>query len=163
MRVKISDLKKFGAQGQDVEFEGQMTFDDLSVADPVRIQVHLAQAGDRIQVKGTVATGIVRACSRCACEFVAPITTPVEEYFIPAGSPEAQFQEELCAEEMNVFTYDENYIELGEVIRQNLIAAIPMRSLCREDCKGICPGCGQDLNLGPCRCEPGSVQPGWSA
>lgn len=152
MRINIKDLRDLGPRGQDVELVGPMSFDDLPVCDPVKIKLHLAQAGDRVRLLGTVSSALVRTCSRCDSEFVAPLEAGIEEYFIPAHSPEARFNQALSAEEMNVFTYEDNHIDLVEVIRQNLISAIPMRPLCKEDCKGLCPFCGQDLNLKDCGC-----------
>jgi uncharacterized protein len=65
------------------------------------------------------------------------------------GLPMPPFDEE------EIFPIDEHHlVDLTEAIRQNVLLALPMVTLCREDCKGLCPQCGHDLNLGPCECQP---------
>ena len=66
-------------------------------------------------------------------------------------------------EEPDSFTIDEYYIlDLTEAVRQYALMVIPMKPLCREDCAGLCPGCGSNLNQGPCGCPPVEADPRWS-
>jgi DUF177 domain-containing protein len=58
-------------------------------------------------------------------------------------------------EEDDVFPIDEHHqVDLTEALRQSILLTVPMVSLCKEDCAGLCPQCGHDLNLGPCQCQP---------
>ena len=66
----------------------------------------------------------------------------------------AEEQHELQAEDLNIAVFDGEGIELDDLVREELLLALPVNVLCREDCKGLCPQCGQDLNLGSCECEP---------
>jgi len=90
------------------------------------------------------------------------MTVKVEEEYFPtvdvvSGAPLA------LPEEPGVFTISEQHIlDLTEAIRQNAIVAIPMKPLCREDCAGICPKCGKDLNQGECGCPTEEVDPRWA-
>ncbi|GAC1447213.1 MAG: hypothetical protein PVSMB4_01990 [Ktedonobacterales bacterium] len=64
-----------------------------------------------------------------------------------------------AAEDELVFPIDQNHLlDLREAIRQNLLLALPMRTICREECAGLCPQCGHNLNAGPCGCEPEVVE-----
>jgi uncharacterized protein len=61
------------------------------------------------------------------------------------------------------FTIDEHHIlDLTEAIRQYIVTAMPMKSLCREDCAGLCPTCGKDLNQGKCGCKQEELDPRWA-
>jgi uncharacterized protein len=55
--------------------------------------------------------------------------------------------------------FDGRTIDLDPILREQVLLALPMNVVCREDCKGLCPSCGKDLNEGPCRCEPRAVDP----
>ena len=55
---------------------------------------------------------------------------------------------------MVVGYYDGDRLDLGEVVREQVLLALPLKPLCREDCRGLCPRCGQNRNLGPCGCPP---------
>ena len=59
--------------------------------------------------------------------------------------------------------FEGDEIDLGELFREQILLAIPMTPLCREECKGLCPVCGADLNAGECSCERGEIDPRWSA
>jgi uncharacterized protein len=66
-------------------------------------------------------------------------------------------------EEASTFTIDEHHIlDLTEAVHQYAVIALPMKALCDEDCAGLCPSCGRDLNQGPCDCPPQEVDARWS-
>jgi uncharacterized protein len=69
-------------------------------------------------------------------------------------------EEYLSEAEEGAFTIDENQeIDLSEAVRQYMLLALPMKPLCREECAGLCPSCGHNLNLGPCGCPPSDIDP----
>jgi len=59
--------------------------------------------------------------------------------------------------------YEGDAVDLDELVREQILLALPSRRLCREECKGLCPTCGADLNAGRCACEQREVDPRWSA
>jgi uncharacterized protein len=65
----------------------------------------------------------------------------------------------MDAEEVDVVSFDEPVLPLAEIAREQVLMAIPMKPLCREDCRGLCPVCGTDWNAGDCRCEKSPVDP----
>ena len=115
-----------------------------------------------ILAKGTLYTELETACSRCLGLFSCPLTLNIEEEYFPtidivtgASLP--------SPEEPGCFTIDEhNTLDLTETIRQYALLATPMKPLCREDCAGLCPSCGHNLNDGPCNCLPQPADPRWS-
>jgi uncharacterized protein len=72
-------------------------------------------------------------------------------------------EKELAREELDVLFYDEPVVPLAPIAEERLQMALPMKPLCRPDCRGLCAGCGKDLNLGPCACEREDVDPRWEA
>ena len=77
----------------------------------------------------------------------------------PADAPEVEVDEE----DMDVYSYQGEEVDLEPLLREQVILAVPFAPLCREDCKGLCPVCGIDLNTGTCTCDRTPIDPRWSA
>jgi uncharacterized protein len=116
-----------------------------------------------ILVKGKLRTEVELTCSRCLGRYTTPLTMQLEDEYIPtvdvlSGAPLP------APDEPTPFTIDEHHsIDLGEAVRQYSLLAVPMKPLCREDCRGICAGCGKNLNEGPCACPQREMDPRWAA
>lgn len=110
--------------------------------------VTLTRTDRGILVEGVLNTEVELTCSRCLEFFRCPLTLKItEEYFptvdVVSGTPL------LLPDELGCFTIDENHeLDLTEAVHQYALLAVPMKPLCRQDCAGLCPVCGQDLNLG---------------
>jgi uncharacterized protein len=76
----------------------------------------------------------------------------------PAGE-----EQELERKDLDVLFYDEPVVRLAPIAEERVQMALPMKPLCRPDCRGLCPGCGKDLNLGPCACAREGIDPRWEA
>ncbi|MFC2024991.1 DUF177 domain-containing protein [Chloroflexota bacterium] len=125
-------------------------------------EVGLTRTDRSILVKGTLYTETELTCSRCLNLFNCPLTLNIEEEYFPTtevatGAPLPLPDEPGC------FTIDEhNILDLTEAIRQYALLVIPMKPLCHEDCAGLCPTCGCNLNQAPCNCPPRPADPRWS-
>ncbi len=124
--------------------------------------VRLTRTPRSILVEGRLNTETELTCSRCLGLFTYPLLINIEDEYLPtvdvvSGLPLPP------PEEPGAFTIDSHHIlDLTEAIRQYSILAIPMKPICREDCAGLCPHCGHNLNQGACNC-PAPVDPRWSA
>ena len=111
---------------------------------------------------GTFKGYLTVACSRCVgpvklvldetlrVTFMPPGEMPEEEEGAEAGSEEGP---EVRSEDLDVFPYDGEKIDLEPLFREQFVLAVPYAPLCMETCKGLCPQCGTDLNTGTCTCE----------
>ena len=118
----------------------------------VQGEVRLMRTDRGILVKGTLHTAAEVTCSRCLTLFSCPLVLDIEEEYFPVTDVVSGALLPL-PEEPGPFTIDEHHVlDLTEAIRQYVLLAIPMKPLCREDCSGLCPGCGQNLNQGPYNC-----------
>lgn len=97
---------------------------------------------DKLTVDFTVSADVVFRCDRCLEPVEKHFDVKVAEMFMPADE----------AEEAYEFVYDKNIIDISELIRERFLLALPMSVLCRDDCKGLCPQCGSNLNKGKCEC-----------
>jgi uncharacterized protein len=128
---------------------------------PVRGEVELLRTDRSILVKGTMQTELSITCSRCLVSFTCPLTLHLEEEYFPtvdvitgAALP--------VQDGVDRFTINaQHMLDLSEAIRQSAVVATPMKPVCSEDCAGLCPTCGGNLNLEQCDCPSQSVDPRW--
>ena len=141
-------------QVNDFHEEDFQAGDDLKVVGPLDGHVRMRRTNQGLLVDGQVDLTLQLECDRCLKTFEQPMHVTFEEQFYPtvdvvSGLPLAPFDAE------EIFPIDAHHeLDLTEAIRQNVLTALPMVTLCQEDCKGLCPQCGHDLNLGPCDCKP---------
>ena len=120
----------------------------------VQGEVRLIRTNRGILAKGRLCTEVEVTCSRCLSLFSCPLSVDIEEEYFPTTDVVSGTSLSL-PEEPGCFIIDEHHIlDLTEAICQYVMLAIPMKPLCREDCAGLCPICGHDLNQGPCGCLP---------
>ncbi len=118
-----------------------------------------------IRIRGRVQVEMESICDRC----LEPIHYPVDSTFDLNYRPVIIEGEDLPREaainagETEISFYEGNGIELAEVLREYILLSLPMRRVCRDDCKGICQDCGQNRNLGDCHCEGKPVDSRWAA
>jgi len=128
----------------------------------VQGELRLIRTDRSILAKGTLYTEVEATCSRCLSLFSCPLALNIEEEYFPtvdvvSGAWLAVPDEPGC------FTIDEHHtLDLTEAICQYALLAIPMKPLCGQDCAGLCPNCGHNLNYGPCDCPPLGMDPRWS-
>jgi uncharacterized protein len=128
--------------------------DDLKVAGPLKGHVRMRRTNQGLLVDGWVDMRLALTCTRCLKNFEQPVHVTFEEQFYPTvdvltGMPLPAFDED------EIFPIDDHHLlDLTEAVRQNTLLALPMVTVCQEDCKGLCDQCGKDLNLGLCDCEP---------
>ena len=142
------------SQVNDFHEEDFQVGDDIQAVGPLDGHVRMRRTNQGLLVDGWVDLTLQLECNRCLKVFEQPMHITFEEQFYPTvdvvtGLPLPPFDEE------EIFPIDSHHeLDLTEAIRQNTLTALPMVTLCQEDCKGLCSQCGHDLNLGPCECKP---------
>ncbi len=150
--------------GQVIQVEETMNMAEVSLGgeivsfkEPCQIHGSISNVGgDILRFEGTVNTLIGMHCARCNKPVDYPLHVDISQRFAKRNS-----EEELAEEEAEPIVNDR--IDLEEVIFHEIHLSIPMKVLCREDCKGLCPKCGQDWNEGTCHCETKETDPRWDA
>jgi len=111
-----------------------------------------------VHFRGRLQAQLGLHCGRCLEAFVKELDEDLDLFFMPRGAqPDADEEEqevELSDRDMVVAYYDHDRIDLGEMVREQMHLALPLRRLCREDCRGLCPSCGVNRNTGSCDCQP---------
>jgi uncharacterized protein len=146
----------------DFREDDEVALDDLKVVGPIAGHARMRRTNQGLLIDGWVDLTLELTCTRCLKDFEQPMHVTFAEQFYPTidivtGAPMPAFDEE------EIFPIDDHHqVDLTEAVRQNVLIALPMVTICREDCKGLCAQCGKDLNLGPCDCKP-EADTRWSA
>lgn len=124
--------------------------------------INLMRTDRGLLVKGTLNTEVKATCCRCLSVFNCPILLNIEEEYFPTTDV-ITGSSIPTPDEPGSFTIDgHNILDLKEAIRQYTLMAIPMKPLCREDCAGLCPSCGCNLNQVKCDCSSRTIDPRWT-
>lgn len=132
-----------------------------AVLDPVELDLHLDSVIDGILVRGAIGFHLQLQCARCLKAQESEHEVAVAELFL---DPTKKIEEDDDDEDGYELIDDAHALDLSVMVRDALIIDLPMRTLCREDCQGLCPTCGADRNLGDCghRAQP-QMDPRWAA
>jgi len=125
-------------------------------------EIKLMRTDRSVLARAILDTKVELTCSRCLNIFGYPLMLNVEEEYFPTTDMVTGASLPL-PDETGGFTIDgNNILDLTEAIRQYALVAIPMKPLCNENCAGLCPTCGRNLNQLPCDCPAEPVDPRWS-
>lgn len=126
---------------------------EAQLAGPVTGQVRMHRTNQGIFVDGEALVPVELECTRCLKRFTTTVDVPLREQFYPTIEVNTGVSVPPPENDELSYPIDHNHLlDLREAIRQNLVLALPMRTLCSEECAGLCPTCGKDLNDGPCAC-----------
>lgn len=158
MYIYLPELKARPGKAVDYRFEENLyeRFDDFSQGETLSLQLSASCSGDKVLVSGSFEASTTAVCSRCLEPFNHIFKTEFTEAFtVTKGYGPEETKDALAFETANSLTVAGDYLYLDEYIRQLVILAQEYRPLCSPDCKGICAGCGADLNNSLCRCNKG--------
>jgi uncharacterized protein len=130
---------------------------EMALPDGVDYDIVLTNTGDGILATGIVKAKAVGACDRCLEDAVLDIASEVDEYFLFEAPAEDELGEDEDVADFTLVGPDRT-IDLGEAIHAALIMETPFVLLCKDDCKGICPHCGANLNEEACDCAEKKAQ-----
>jgi uncharacterized protein len=131
-------------------FEGPS--DDYVVAGPVRIGADIHRDNDRFQVTGRVQAPLDLTCSRCLETFRQDVDTPFDLSYVPHAENTGEGEIAIEEDDLSTAFYRDEQIDLAQLVREQCYLALPMKPLCSESCKGLCPACGTNWNTSTCTC-----------
>jgi uncharacterized protein len=150
--VADSGLNGSPANGAAVEEPGADTA-DYTVLGDVHFDGTVRKDEPRFILSGRLQARLQLICGRCLEPFTLPVDTQVDLTYVPHPAVAADDEVELSQDDLTTAFYRDLTLDLGEMVREQFYLALPMRPLCREDCKGLCPQCGTNLNQGTCACD----------
>jgi uncharacterized protein len=150
---------KFELSPDEIDFED----DEIALKSNVKVSANLEKHIVQTNVEGEISTGIEIDCNRCLTKVENDLKIPFSAAFVTPENYSKQSEKELGEEELEVSVIENEEIDLAQLVREQILLAIPAQFLCREDCKGLCPVCGANKNLIDCKCRLDEIDPRWSA
>jgi len=123
------------------------------VVEPAVLAFDIEKDGARFRLAGSLRTALQLACSRCLESFTMPVNAAFDLRYQPRTSNAGEGEREIQEDDLSTAYYDDESIDLGQLMREQCYLAVPMKPLCREECLGLCPVCGTNLNRGACSCR----------
>ncbi|MBI5075016.1 MAG: DUF177 domain-containing protein [Nitrospirae bacterium] len=155
MKIVIPDIPE---EGLTVELEETFSIDGCTVSSPVKAQLAVNRTANEVMITGNLSVELEMPCSRCLKDLRQAQDLPVSVVYHPAEEIGSD-KHGLHDDEMDMGFYTGEELDLQELIREQVLLSIQMKPLCTEDCKGICPKCGIDLNTGTCTCVQKEIDP----
>lgn len=116
-----------------------------------------------IRLKGNLETTLEVACARCLDPVVVPVKRRFDLLYRPLGTDAGHEELSVTDAEAEIGYYQGGGLLLEDTLREQVLLAVPLKTVCSEDCRGICPKCGKNLNEGACACEDQEEDPRWAA
>jgi DUF177 domain-containing protein len=165
MRIELENLE--GGKGDFARVyrpeELNPVDERIRLIEPAAVKGRVRLAGNEVFVNGHVDTRAQVDCDRCLQPVVLPVSADFALEYITGPQYEASAAAELTEAELSVSVFDGEAIDVDEIVKEQILLAVPTRTLCREECKGICPECGIDRNTGECKCVANDIDPRWAA
>jgi uncharacterized protein len=116
-----------------------------------------------IRIKGRLATRLETNCARCLEPLTQDVKREFDLLYRPQGADAGRDEMSVTDAEAEIGYYVGDGVLLDDVIREQILLAVPVKVTCREDCKGLCPHCGTNLNQETCSCAVAEEEPRWAA
>jgi DUF177 domain-containing protein len=133
--------------------------DPYRIVAPVDLAFDIHKDKDKFRLVGGVETELELTCGRCLDPYRLRLSAPFDLRYLPASAVSAETEHEMDDEDLETSYYRDDQIDLNELMREQFYLALPMKPLCREDCRGLCPHCGTNLNTSTCACAPAWEDP----
>jgi uncharacterized protein len=156
MRIRVSEIPDEGVQLGDpaalagVYPEAGWTLDALALS--------IERRAETVKVTGGFEATAQLACGRCLEPLTVHVAPEVDLELVPAPAGR-QGEVELGRDDLEVDFYQGDVLDVGGLLRSETDLALPMKPLCRAECRGLCPACGVNRNVSECRCQPRSADP----
>jgi len=140
--------------------------DDFRVVSPALLAGEVRKDGSNARFVGRLVSTLECACSRCLEPFEVPVALDLDLLFLPAAAnagsgtnDDEEGGDAVSDDDLGVSFYRDDVLDLGEIVREQFYLALPMKPLCRPDCRGLCPVCGINRNRETCTCRSEWVDP----
>lgn len=165
MKIKIQDIPTEGLHlSRDLDpSRWDLSEKGLSLLEPIRTVLDLINHGHGgVYIEGAISSTMLAECSRCLDRFPYSLHSEFHFEYVPMTTVPTGGEHALSRDALDLHFYEGDQIELDNELISQLFLLVPMHPLCQNDCRGLCPQCGETLNRGPCHCQPESPDPSWT-
>ncbi len=166
MLITLAELERHRIVASKTYAPGSVDYHgaDYQQKAPLEVSFEAQLVGSEIRIRGHLKTFLNAPCDRCLATVVVLLDRDFDVTFRPSTMLTTRRDEEIEVpkDELEVGFFSGEGVDLAEIVSEQVILSVPMKMICREDCKGLCPQCGTDLNRGSCHCSvdsKGDVSP----
>jgi uncharacterized protein len=132
---------------------------EYRIVEPVSLAFDISKDKDQFHLVGDVKTTLELPCSRCLEPFQMPVDSHFDLRYQPKSEHAGEGEREIEEDDLTTAFYENEEIDLGQLMEEQFYLSLPMKPLCSDDCKGLCSICGTNLNRGACVCSRSWVDP----
>lgn len=164
MRVEIARLDNNAGKFAHEYAAGELALDDdrVVLVGAPRVSGHISRAEQKVVVEGEFAAAAEVECDRCLRPVELPVSSEFRVEYVTAETYLSLETAELAEEDLALSIFDGEFIDVDEIVREQLMLAIPTHAICQENCKGFCPVCGAERNVTDCNCNATETDPRWA-
>jgi uncharacterized protein len=155
MKIVIADIPD---EGLILDIQEKLNTEDVSLTSPVISKLSLNKVGREIIIAGRLKADMEFQCSRCLKDFRQSLDIPVNVVYHPVEDAVME-KHALKDDQMDMGFYQGDELDLQELLKEQILLNTQMKPLCNEQCRGLCPKCGKDLNEGQCNCSQKEIDP----
>jgi uncharacterized protein len=158
MKINISRLSDGEHNYTFITKPSELEIDERRFNKPVYVEVTLEKSRRQIFLKANVYTVGRFQCDRCVEDFDLVLENSYRMYYVYSEEESKKYE----PDEVMVITPETNEIDISDDVRQMVLLSVPMKLLCYEECLGLCPRCGKNLNFEVCTCKVEEIDPRWA-
>jgi uncharacterized protein len=132
---------------------------EMKQVDPLEVNATAELLEEQIRVAGEIETKVELVCARCLEPVVDEVHRSFDLFYSPLPKGEKPEEARLKEDDAEIGFFEGEGLFLADVLREQVLLALPMKVICRADCRGLCPNCGANLNHEECRCETHAADP----
>ena len=152
--LNLNKIRSAQERFEQVYQPGQFGADpDFTVVAPVSLAFDIFKDKQQFRLVGAVRTTLELPCGRCLEPYTAPVDQAFDLRYHPRTLNTGEGERELEDDDLTTAFYENDEIDLGHLMQEQFYLSLPMKPLCRDDCKGLCVVCGTNLNLETCGCK----------
>lgn len=170
MKFRLEDIPAEGLEANFSEaedwLEERLRADEkrlFRIIGPIRVHLRLSKSGRMIHVKSRVETGVELLCARCLEPFFRGLNSEFSTVLKPRPNFPLAEERELNREDLESDFYEGEEVNLTSFVQDQVLLTLPQKAVCREECRGLCPRCGKNLNREVCQCPTALIDPRFQA
>jgi uncharacterized protein len=133
--------------------------EDYRIVQPVTLALDVVKRNTKFTLVGRVTTALELRCSRCLEAFAMPVDVGFDLLYLPHSENTGEGEVEIEEDDLGTAFYRNEVIDLGQLMKEQFYLTLPMKPLCQETCRGLCPHCGTNLNQSSCNCVSTWIDP----
>ena len=155
MLITLQELELHRVQVSETYLPGTLDFQEVEFRQvaPLVVNAEAELAGKEIRIHGHISGTLEAACDRCLEQTEIPVNLEFDLPYRPMEEIAHEEEVEVGEDELKIGFFSGDGVNLSDVVREQVLLAVPMKVVCRPDCRGLCPVCGVNRNVKQCGCS----------